>query len=803
MMWTNYLKIALRNSLKQKLLSFINIFSLAFGIAACMLIFLFIRDERAFDAFHEKKDQIYRLDEVQSFPGTNTQNVALSMPGMGPALIRDYPEVLNYTRYQGRGKRVYELGDLRLLVENTAMVDSTFLDVFDFELVEGDQSTCLDAPMAIVLSESVAQMFFPDGEAIGQSLRRGEYEYNITGIMRDVPEHSHLQFDMLMSMNTVISDQPNFNSQFGSNFLNTYIVFDPSVDIAAFESKMPEFLTRCMPPDTRNGDDINDFYKLFYQPLQEVHLASMDIEHDYNNYRKFNGEFLGIFTLVGIFILLIAALNFMNLITARASHRGKEVGVRKSIGALKGQLLSQFVTESALLSVFAFVAGVTIAAVSAPVLSGLVDRDLSVSWFFTNPLMLLGAFALSVLLGILAGIYPSLYMSSFNPVNAIKGNVAQGHRSLFRSSLVVLQFGLAIAMIISTLIVVQQLFFMQNKDIGFNKDHILLVDMNGEANENFNTIKTELGKSSNILGVTASGQRLGNNFHQWGFKLRTDTIVGMTPSNVNVDFDYPVVYGMDIISGRTFDKDRPRDDGFAYIVNESFAREMGLQDPVGAAAGHSWYDDDSLGTIIGVARDFNFNSLHYDINTLVMSVHPDWGYDELSVKINGKNVEAAIADVQRTWDQFVPSWPFEYSFLDEHFEELYRSEQQMQSVVSAMALLAILIACMGLFGLAAITTEKRTKEIGIRKVLGASVAQIMTTLSKRFALLVVVAFVIFSPVTWFMMRGWLQNYAEQVSISPVVFVIGFVLAFVIAILTISYHTLRSASANPIEALRDE
>ena len=303
--------------------------------------------------------------------------------------------------------------------------------------------------------------------------------------------------------------------------------------------------------------------------------------------------------------------------------------------------------------------------------------------------------------------------------------------------------------------------------------------------------------------MTASGQRLGNNFHQWGFKLRTDSIRGVTPSNVNVDYDFLDVYGIKLKSGRTFSKEFERDNGYAFIINESLEKELDLEDPIGVAAGHAWYPDDTLGQIIGVTEDFNFNSLHYEINTLAMVVHPEWGYDELSVKISGDNIPEAIAHVEKTWNELVPSWPFDYTFLDEHFEKLYSSDQQMKSVISIMALLAIFIACMGLFGLAAITTERKIKEIGIRKILGASVLEIMVHLSKNFAWLILLAFIIFSPFTFIVMRRWLENFAYHIDMSWGVFLIGGAIAFVIALLTLSYHTFRSARSNPVEALRHE
>ena len=802
-MFWNYLKVAFRNSLKNKLTTFINIFSLALGIAACLLIYLFIQDERSFDAFHKKNKQIFRLTEVQSFPGTNTQNVALSMPGMGPNMVKDYPEILDFTRYWGRGKQLFEKEDLRYTVEQLAIVDSTFLRIFDFEMIAGDRQTALDEPHSIIITEKIATQFFGDQEAMGQTLISDNDPYKITGVLKDIPENSHLQYDILMSMSTVTNDNAAFNNRFGSNHLVTYFVFDPSTNVADLESKMPDFLLRYMPPNPGDTRTVNDSYKIFFQQLPEVHLASMTMEHDYQNYRKFNGSYLDIFALIGFIILIIAGFNFMNLITARASHRWKEIGVRKTVGALKSQLFSQFVIEAMLLGVVAFFLALVIDSTFIPFLNTLVDRTFSFEYFINNPVLLIGAFGLTLLLSFLAGVYPSFYLSSFDPSRVLRGGDVKNNKSLFQSVLVVVQFGCAIAMIIGTLIVIQQLWFMNNKDIGFNKDHIVLVGMNDEANRNFETMKTELNQSSHIKGVTASGQRLGNNFHQWGFKLKTDSIRPVTPSNVNVDFDYLDVYGIKLKEGRGFSKEHTTDRDYAFIINESLAKELNLDHPIGIEAGHSWYPDDTLGTIIGVAEDFNFNSLHYEVNTLAMAVHPEWGYDELSVKISHENIPAAIAEIEKTWNKLVPSWPFEYSFLDEHFDELYSSDRQMESVIIVMAFLAIFIACMGLFGLAAITTERKIKEIGIRKILGASMGQILIGLSKNFALMILLAFVLFSPLTFILLRKWLDNFAYRIDISPSIFLIGGLISFVIALLTISYHIVRSASKNPVHSLRQE
>ncbi len=799
-MLKNYFAIALRNIRKAPLYAFINIFSLAIGLASCLVIYLFIKDERSFDAVHSKSNVIYRLDEVQNFPGTHEQKVALSMGGMGPFMQNDFPEIISYARFWNRGQQLLIKNDTRLLIPNIAFVDTTFLDIFDFEVLRGDRATAMDHPYTMMISEKTSLKFFKSvEEAMNNTINWRDKEYKITGILKEVPENSHLRFDALVSMATATSEDKDFNKQWGGNFLNTYFVLQHSADIKAMEKKFPVFLQR-----HDKDPKITEYYKLFLQPLDQVHLASTDIEHDYNNYRKFNGKYLDVFFIIGIFILLIAGVNFMNLTTARSSHRWKEIGVRKTVGAKKFQLFSQFVFESVLLALFALALAALLDLLFIPLLNNLIGRQLSVMSIFNHPVELVIVFISTLFLGLLTGIYPSFYMTSFNLARVMKGGSKVEGKSLFRSGLVVFQFGLALAMIVSTLIVLQQLYYMKNRDIGFKKDQMMLIGMNKEANQKFETMKQELLRNKLIQGVTASGQRLGNNFHQWGFKVKGDTgVFEITPSNVNVDYDYLTVYGIQLKEGRNFSKDFATDNGKAFIINESFAKELGLKETVGTPAGHSWYKNDSLGSIIGVVKDFNFNSLHYKVNTLEMVVHPDWGYDEMTVKIDGAHMEEAIAFVKETWNKQITTYPFDYSFLDSHFELLYRSDQQMSSVVTIMASLAILISCMGLFGLAAITTEKKTKEIGIRKVLGATETQITILLSKNFTWLIVISFIAVSPITYWLLSGWLQTFAYRISINPVVFLIGGILSLLIALITISYHTLRSAKANPVKALRYE
>ncbi|MFY0598832.1 MAG: ABC transporter permease [Cyclobacteriaceae bacterium] len=798
-MYKNYFKVIIRNLLKHKVFSSINILSLSIGMAACLVIFLFIKDELSFDGFHTKKDNIYRLCELQTWEGTNPQNVPITWPKMGYEMPNYFPEVESYTRFWPWGEDLWINGDIRLLVEKQAAVDSTFLNVFDFELVSGDRMEALSEPNSVLIDEQLAMGFFHSVDVVGKTLTKNGESFEITGVLKNIPENSHLQFDMLISLANVIADQPDFNQRTGSNFLNTYLVLNEKANIEAMEDKFPAFLSSLV-----DDEDINEAYKLFLQRLEDVHLASNDIEHDYQNHRKFNGTYIDVFILTSVFIMIIACVNFMNLTAARSNTRSKEVGVRKSIGAQRVQLVYQFILESILMSVLALFLALIADFLLLPFLNELISRELNLLTILSDVDLLPLIFAGTVFLGLISGLYPSLYLASFKVVRALKGIDKTNKKSVFRSSLVVVQFSLALAMIVCTLIVTQQLMYMSDKDIGFDKDHILLVKLNKKANDNYKAMKETLQAESVIIGVTGSGQRLGNNFHQWGFQYKKDTTIRqVTPSHVVVDYNYLDVYGIKLKSGRTFSESYAKDDGLAFIINESFAKELGYDEPLGQSVGYGWYPKDSLGTIIGVTEDFNFNSLHFEVNTLSLAVHTEWGLSEMSVKLDRHNVAAGIERVEAVWNEYVPDVPFKYEFLDEHFDEVYKSDQQMGAVILIMAMLSILIGCMGLFGLASISIERRIKEIGIRKVLGASTSQLLVLLSRSFAILMGVSFVVATPITYLYMQDWLSNFAFRITINPFIFLLGGILAFVIAMLTISIHTLKASSANPVESLRDE
>jgi putative ABC transport system permease protein len=764
-----------------------------------MAIYIFVDDELSFDSFNTRNNNIYRLNERQKMGDGSFQELALTGSPFGPTLQAEFPEIETFTRVEQARNRPLRVGDRQLFTEKQLLyVDSTFLEIFDFKLLYGDRATVLDEIMSIVLTRSAALKFFDDeSDAIGKQILLADESvpYVITGILEDVPENSHIQFDGLISLVTYTKGHPNFNTDWTGNFLVTYFILNEHSDYKELNAKLPAWLVKWT-----EVPDINDGFGLFFQKLDDIHLASGDIVHDYVNYRKFNSQYVAIVGAIGIFILVIAAINFMNLTTARSAYRWKEIGVRKSIGAQKHQLFRQFVSESVLLAVLSLLIAMVLDALFLPLLNQWIGRQLALSDLF-RPGLLLIIVAATITLGTLAALYPAVHMSSVKAIRALKGKEIGNSKPVFQSTLVVVQFGLAIGLIVGTLVISQQLSFIRTQDLGFNKDRIVLVSLNGEASDKLDVLKTKILQVSNVSGVTASGQRIGNNIHQRGLFVNTDKgRVGTFSSSLNVYYDYFEVYGIPLKQGRSFSPEFKTDAGQqSIVINQAMARELDLKEPVGTAAGY----EELNGKIIGVVDDFKYNSLHHKVGSLSLFMEPGWGYEEMSIRINGGHEEEAIQAVKAIWTQVVPNFPFEYSYLGDHFENLYEGDRQLNRAVSIMTIIAILISCMGLFGLAALITVRKTREIGIRKILGASEFQILSLLSKNFVLLIAIAFVVITPVSYYLISSWLQNFAYRISISPMLFILGGFTALAIAVLTISYHTIKTARTNPVESLRQE
>jgi putative ABC transport system permease protein len=803
-MLKNYFKIAWRNLLRNKLYSFVNISGLSIGMAVCILIMLFVNFERDFDGFHSKN--IYRLNEVQNWEGmVAPQKVALSMYPMGPTLLEEFPEIKNFTRLSLAGELKVKDENKETILSKTVWADSSFFQLFDFNLIEGNPGTALKDPFSIVLTQESAEKIFGNNPALGELLTLADQDtisYTVTGVMENFPKNSHLQFEALRSFNSYVGPQAIEN--WGGNWLTTYLELGDDVNSEELEKKFPDYLLSHMDEKQAEG------YELFLQPLSEVHSGSADITHDYLNFQKFDKAYTRIFFYIAILVMVIAALNFVNLSTAKSINRAMEIGVRKVSGASRSNLYFQFIGESVFISLIAMFFALVLVGFFLPSLNQFSQRTLDFP-IISEPMTLVYILSGAVLIGILSGLYPALYLSGFRPAGILKGaDLKIGSKSGFRTTLVVVQFSAAIFLIISTIFASRQLSYMQEKDLGFAFDQIVTIPFGNQPLEKYEPFKQQLLSNSSIQGISASGQRLGNNLHQTSmiFEGTTDTRE-LSTSHLLVDPDFVSLYEMELVAGKNFTPENKAESGKGFILNESLAKELlaaegqnaTLESLIGKPFGFGWAD--SLGQIVGVVRDFNFNSLHHKIETLFLVREENWGYAEISVKINGSQAEEAIAAIETVWNQHFPEREFEYSFLNSHFEELYRADRTVNYIVGLLTILSILISCLGLFGLASFATEQRVKEIGIRKVLGASVAKVVMLLSKDFVKPVFWAIFLAVPISWFAVNQWLEDYAYRINFEWWIVGIAGGLALLLALLTVSFQSIKAAIANPVKSLKSE
>ncbi|MGZ3763989.1 MAG: ABC transporter permease [Mucilaginibacter sp.] len=796
----NYIKVAWRNIWKNKVFSTINIIGLAVGMAAFMVIMMFVAYEKSFDDFHTKN--IYRLNEVQTIgqQGT-TQKVALSMFPMGPALKQELPEVKNFTRVHWDEKYQLTNNNKKIFLPQVFFVDSTFFKIFDFRVIRGDSQTGLLKPHTAMLTEETAKRMFGDADPIGKVITHygdDTVTYAVTGIIANVPKNSQLQFDALFSFSSIY--KPWMFTNWGGNWLNTYLDLAPGTNPAALDKKFPAFIKKHMGPDGPK------YIKLFVLPLRDVHSNSADIGLDYINYQKFDKKSTNLFAIIALIVLIIACVNFINLSTARSAERAKEVGVRKSIGAHRFQLAIQFLAETVQISFIALIFAVALVEVALPYINSLSERSITLH-IFSSLGTLSAVLGGTILIGLISGVYPAIYLSSFQVVRVLKGSVQVGKdKGLLRNILVVTQFASAIFLMIATVFVLKQLKFMQSQDPGYNRDQIVNIPMDGVTSRKYDRFKSELSGSTLVSGVTASVDILGSHLDQTTitFKPANGPKQQLGTTLLVVDNNYLDLYKIKLVAGKNFTSDRTQDTR-QYIVNEALAKEL-LKDhpknPITSLIGQQ-FGFDSLGTITGIAKNFNFNSLQYKIEPMFMVSSHSMGFRDVSVKINGGNTNAAIAFIKSKWDSIYPDYPFEYQFLDDHFNEVYKADNQVSQIVGILAGLAIFISCLGLFGLASHSAERRVKEIGVRKVLGASVQRIVLLLSGNFLKLVLIANLIAWPLAWYAMHRWLYDFAYRIDISWTIFVAVAFISVLIALVTISFQSVKAAIANPVKSLRSE
>jgi putative ABC transport system permease protein len=800
----NYIKTAWRNLWKNKVFSTLNIAGLAVGMAACIVIMLFVFYEKSFDDFQTKN--IYRINEVQSFPGMAAQKVGLSMAPMGPTLKHEFPQIKNFTRVRWRNKYPLTYNNQKIYLQQAFTVDSTFLQMFDFALLSGDRKSALEKPNSIILTESTAQRIFGTTDVVGKTIphygdSKGDTtNFSITGVLKDIPKNSQMQFEALYSFST--NYKPSDLQGWGGNWLDTYLELAPGTDVTTFESKLPAYLVKYS-----NRADINKFYKLFLLPLKAIHDGASDIGLDYVNFRKFDKKSTNLFAVIALIVLAIACINFMNLSTARSGERAKEVGVRKSIGAGRFELAIQFLGETVMLAIIAMLIALAIVWLFLPYINQLSDRELSLN-FFQHPLQALAIIGFTIIVGLISGIYPAIYLSSFQPIKVLKGTIESGkNKGSFRNVLVVGQFTSAVFLMIATIFVVKQLHFMQKQDPGFTREQIVTVPLNGNTGAKYDVLKQELLSNSIIKDVTAAQDVLGSHLDQTGVTFRPANgpakDYGLT--QLVVDNNYLKLFNIKVLEGRNFSAEKAAN-GHEYIVNEQLAKELLKEMPKNSSMASlvgQHFGQDSLGVITGICKNFNFNSLHYKIETMFIINQRNWGFSQLSVKINGNKTSEAVAYIKTIWDKNFPDRPFEYQFLDDHFDEVYKADNQVSKIVGILAGLAIMISCLGLFGLASYAAEQRVKEIGVRKVLGASVQNIVLLLSGNFVKLVLIANILAWPLAWYAMTKWLQGFAYRIDIKLSVFVFTAMLSLFIALITISFQSIKAAIANPVKSLRSE
>ncbi len=812
-MLKNYFKIALRNLWRQKGFSAINIIGLAMGLACFIMIALYVTDELSYDRYNENADRIYRINSDIRFGGTDLI-MAVSADPMGATLKKDYPQVEEFTRlYANEGSKLFKKGTQFITEDRVTYADSTLFNVFTFPAVAGNTLTALNEPNTVVINEKTAKKYFNSAEnAIGKMLECNDNRtalYKVTAVIKDIPKNSHFNFDFFLSMDNVEYGFGNFLSH---NF-HTYILFKPGTDYKAFSKNFKQVIDKYILPQAKqfmNIQSMEDFAKtgnkLEYSliPLTDIHLHSArNVELSANG----NIQYVYIFSAVAIFILLIACINFMNLSTARSAGRAKEVGIRKVLGTEKKSLIGQFLTESTITVFIALFIGVGITWLSLSWFNNLAGKTMQLSTLL-KPQYILFLATLPFVVGTLAGMYPAFFLSSFQPITVLKGKINAGFKkSRLRSSLVVFQFAASIILIIGTVIIYKQLNYIQTTQIGFNKDQLLVVDNTSMKTSTAEAFRNEISKLGGVKASSFGGFLPVSNSSRNDNTFSTDAVMneknGFNMQVWRVDYNYIPTLGMELISGRNF-SEQYGSDSSALIINEATAKLLGFGND---ALGKKIYNSDgpdkptTVYTVIGVVKNFNFESLRKNVGPLCMRLgNNKW---MSAYRVEAGDMKSLVAKVESKFKEMSPGMPFNYFFLDDSFDNMYREEQRVGKVALTFALLAVLIACLGLFGLATYMAEQRTKEIGVRKVLGATVPNIVSMLSKDFLKLVFIAFLIAAPVAWWAMNEWLKDFAFRINIGWWIFIIAGVVAMLIALFTVSFQAIKAAIANPVKSLRTE
>ncbi|HMB89195.1 MAG TPA: ABC transporter permease [Rhodothermales bacterium] len=792
-MFTTYFTPMLRNLRKQGGYTSINVAGLSLGVACSLLIFLFVRDELSFDRFHEQADLIYRIVTKNTSGGQDSEYL-MAPVNMGEHLVAELPDVVGATKIRQYGATLFTQGNEPFYETGGLGADRHFFEVFSFPLVQGNPQTALAQPKSVVLCEHLVAKYFDGEDPVGQTVKLGTSgtEYTVTGVVAEVPQNSHFRFHILYSFDPeALFGSP--DSWLGGAY-PTYIVLKEGAQPAAVEAAIADLREKYLTPKAMEKVS----YRL--QPLTHIHLHS----HLAGSELGENGDmrYIYLFSTIALLVLLIACINYMNLATARAAQRAMEVGVRKTLGASRGDLIRRFMGESLLISAIAVVAGVALVELILPVFNAFVERDISISYLGAGAMLpLLAGLVLAV--GLVAGSYPAFALSSFRPVSVLKGRRLAGPRGRWlREGLVVFQFAVSVFLLVATVVVFQQLDFVRTSRLGFDKEHVVMIQTRGALAEAYDAFTAALASLAEVQGVSTThvpGMAMTGPVYVEGADLDGE---GQRTSMAAVDPAFVQTMDIDLAAGRDFNPAIATDAQTAILVNETAAREFGWKEPVGKTL--RFGKEGAELSVIGVVKDYHFLSLKEAITPLILRVDPEnYVYNNVIVRTSGANLPATLASLEDTWQQFVPGRPFDYQFMDEAFDRYYRAEERLGRIFGYFALLAVFIACLGLFGLASYTAEQRTKEIGVRKVLGASTTNIVVLLTKNFARLVLVAFVLAAPLAYLGMNRWLEDFAYRIDVSWQLLALTGLVAFGIASLTVSYHAMRAAWNDPVKSLRYE
>ena len=793
-MFRNYLIIAVRSLFRQKGFSLINILGLAIGLASALLILLWVQDELSFDRFHEYADRLYRVEEDQYYSG-EVYHVNVTPYPSGPVWKDEIPEIEDACRYQWPSGMLFTYGEKAFYEGGCVAVDSTFFDLFTYEFVHGNKATALTEPYSAVLTEETAEKYFGDENPIGKSLSvNNQFEFTVTAVLKSIPKNSINQFDILVPFD-YLKEIGQYGDSWGNNSIRTYIKLVENAVIDSVDSKLTAVVRG------HNEETTTDFMAA---PFTGIHL------HQYWGYGHDPSAivFVYIFSAIAIFVLLIACINFMNLSTARSSTRAREIGLRKVSGAGRKSVIIQFFGESVLLAFISLVFALIIASSILEVFNKVSGKELDFSSLMSTQ-FIIAMILVTLLAGLISGIYPALYLSAFRPIKVLKGDLSSGMKSgWFRKVLVVVQFTLSVFLIIGTVIIYRQLNFMKSKDLGYDKDNLFYFQMRGGIKDNYQTIKDEFLRDPQVLNVSASNHQphqIGSNSGggDWDGK---DPDQGVLIGTHIVDYDYIETVKIALTEGRTFSKEfpadlaNPADSSANFMINEVLEKIMGKENAVGER--FSFWGME--GRIIGVMKDFHYHSVRSKIEPVVFLLAPTEWFSWITVRIAPGDLEKTMRNLEKTWNEIMPGYPFDYNFVDESIDQIYRTEERLGNLLKYFTILAIIIACLGLFGLASFTAEQRTQEIGVRKVMGARVRSVMLLLSKEFSLLVIISCLIAIPASWLVMKKlFLQNFEYRTDLAWWIFLVASLAALLIAILTVSYQAARAALTNPADALRYE